>query len=269
MMLKTIIRYITMTILNIPIGAVLDKYLRLSEFSINFIEKIINMDSLSSSILTLIIIIWHAIIITFIFEKIGISQWLQNKLRFLKNKTILPTQNDTAILIENLVSNLSSYESLYTYYTMDYKPNKQYTINIIPYVDDVLLNLELSCNIQKIVDFTVYDKETLFAIKNFYVKSKAHFDKLDSLKNYINNPDYSNYKALNIPHNKTPVDIQNGSNTIDRAKDFPIYMDDYIAKTKELADHVRELINILHSKYIDSLNPKHPINSHTESDVVI
>jgi len=37
MMLKTIIRYITMTILNIPIGAVLDKYLRLSEFSINCI----------------------------------------------------------------------------------------------------------------------------------------------------------------------------------------------------------------------------------------
>ena len=202
-------------------------------------------------------------IILIIISFLPLKKWFNKKAKSLKQ------QDDIKLIINNLLQNLSIYEKFYNYYTMDYIPNKQYTINIIPYMDDISLSLELNDRMQNIVDFTIYDKETLLKIESFYVKSKTHFNKLDSFKKYINNPDDSNYKTLNIPHNKTFADMQNGFNTVDRVKDFTNYMYDYMVKTKELAEQAKDLINILRSKYIDSLNPKHPINSHAESDITI
>lgn len=190
-----------------------------------------------------------------------------NKLFFIENFFIKKNPNsfflnnkkeNTELIINNLLQNISNYETFYNYYTRDYRPNKQYEANILPYIEDILLVLESNEYLLSLLDIKMLlDSNISIKLMDFYNKSQQHFNKLKDYKNCINTYDLSVdeclvfFKKFGVLHLQTNVDIKNSINTVDIAQDFNNFMDNnYIPKIQELIIKAKEVINALASKHI-------------------
>lgn len=259
-MFKSFFKYLLKAILFVlytGVGGVIDHYSKISQFFINITEKISgNFYIMTDLWASWIIIIFFGLIITFICDKAGLNNWLFNKI--WNTKSTFLKQDDIELIINNLLQNVSNYEAFYNYYTKDYRPNKQYEANILPYVEDILLILESNEYLLSLLDITMLlDSNISIKLMDFYKKSQQHFSKLKDYKNCINTYDLSVdehlvfFKKFGVTHLQTNVDIKNGINTVDIYQDFNNFMDnDYVPKIQELTIKAKELINALTSKHI-------------------
>ena len=168
------------------------------------------------------------------------------------------SKENIELIINNLFQNVSSYEAFYNYYTRDYRPNKQYEANILPYIENILLVLESNEYLLSLLDIKMLlNSNVSIKLMDFYKQSQQHFSKLKHWKECINtynlpfDKEIDFFKKFGVPHLKTSEDRKSSSNTIDIYRDFSDFMiKDYVPKIQELAVKAKELINILTSKHI-------------------
>lgn len=251
-MLKSSFKYLLIAflfLLNIGLSGVIDHYIKITQIFLYVTEKISGkLNIMSDFWASWIVIVSFGLIITFIYEKIGLNNWLFDKIWNKKSKFL--KQDDIELITNNLLQNLSSYKAFYNYYTTDFRPNNQYFANLHPYMEEILLTLEANTYLQSIIDIKMLDNSISSKLTAFYKKAQIHLCKLKDWLEYSKTKNLKYYQQFGVSHSTTIEDIKSKISTVDIYHDFNNYVDyDYVPKIKKLIEEVRELINILRSKH--------------------